>query len=150
MCRPKDQTEPEYLFEISLLPSCESTFSNFFTNILRFGGVNKNNRVNKCVTWKQWWKSESDKLFVLKKRDVLNLSRSNKKGFSGGGGAFKRQALHVNDRPRPGFDYVDEEYDDDDKGNNTTHETLSANNNNLTTINNRSEIVLNGTMYEGV
>lgn len=160
MCRPKDQTEPDIIFEITLLPSCESTFSNLFTNLLRFGGVNNNNRnknyVNKCFTWRQWWKSlsksQSNSVFV--KRDLLGLSSSKnkKKGFwsniGGGGGGYKREALHVNDRPRPGFDYVDEE---DDKGNDTTaHESLGANNNNLTSINNSSETVMNGTAEEGV
>lgn len=157
MCRPKDQTEPEYLFEISLLPSCESTFSNLYTNILRFGGVvNTNNRnkkyVNKCFTWRQWWQSNNR---FVEKRDLLKVSppsnknkRNGVRSNFGGGGGVKREALHVNDRPRPGFDYVDEE---DDNGNDTTHDSLSANNsNNLTSINNGSEIVMNGTANEGV
>lgn len=119
---------------------------------MRFGGVNKSNN-DKCFTsssWKQWWKAPN--IFV-KKRDTQGLKglRSNKNGGGGSRWAFKRQALHVNDRPRPGFDYVDEEDVDDNKGNDTTNETLSANNNNnLTNINNGSEIVVNGTTYEGV
>lgn len=153
ICRPKDQNEPEYFYEITVLPSCEFTFHNFFTSIFRFGGVNnksKNNKISNCFTWNQWWIFSHRPNKNFNKRD-LSFIKNMKRGVlgfnnGGGGDGDGYEEFDPNFRPRPGFDYVN--YDDDEFDGNTTSESLlSVNNNNLTSINNSSEIN-NGTNAE--